>query len=902
MTIENTIQVNDILIDLTINSNFATFFSNVGASIQTAKKSVADFETTLQSAMNPKVIQETTKAVMVLGDKIDDATKAQESFKKKTKKIKNSMMTLQKATSKAMDTSVIEATSKAMTNLGNDIGDATKEQKKFKKQTQKVTKDFGKLENAVQGAMDLQNVQSATTAMMGFSSSIDKATQSQAEFNNSADGAADAYYKNKMDNEPIEKAKQIFGKIASVAQSAASYMVQGTDAYADNQAKINSMNDGLQSTEALNKMILASAQNTRTSYQDMVGVVTELGTTASGAFGSNEEMLAFSELMTKSFKIAGASAEEQGEAISNLSQAMADGQLQGDALNSVIQNAPVLAQAIADEMGVTMGQLTQMGEEGKITSDVVKDAMFNSAGSINEQFASIPMKFSEAVLLIKNKITGGLMPAFQKILDFINSDEGQGFLDGVSKAMTIVAAVAEEFVGGMVDGMSFIAENWGIIAPIALGLGVIIGGLALIMAGHNAVLTISSFLNAALGASTAAATTAQTAFNMALLASPITWVVIAVIALVAAFFAVVGAINKATGSSLSAVGIMVGAFNAVGAFIGNVFKAVGQVFTGVFDYIGNYVVIFTNFFGNVFKDPVGSIIRLFADLTDNVLGFLEKITKGIDVIFGSNLSGTIGEWRSSIQEIADSAEEKYGNGQYEKKAENVNTADMLADHGVNLERTGYAEAYNNGYATGEGKMDEFFGDSGFGEKGTNSAGTEDFMAGLLSGNTINLQDSNTFKTEKSNTFEMENGSKLETPENTVFGVDNLKMSANKDIEILGDSNFTMPDLAPGNVALFGPDGQYVVGQKKSPTTNPNDSGDNGNRTDTTVDLSKENLKLLQEMAGMKAIQNFVTLKPHVEVSTGDIKNGMEFDDIVTKITTTINEEMAVGAREVYNVG
>lgn len=242
---------------------------------------------------------------------------------------------------------------------------------------------------------------------------------------------------NKMAKKAGEFAK-IGAKMATAVGIASGVaLIKQSDSYASIQARLKLINDGQQTVAQFNQKIFKTANAVRTSYQDVADIVGKLGITAGDAFKNNDEILKFSELMSKSFKIGGASAEEQSAAMYQLTQAMASGKLQGDEFRSISENAPLLAKAIAGEMGVSMGKLKEMSSEGKITSDVIKSALFNSTETINKQFSEMPMTFSEAIEKIKNLLTEKLQPTFSKISKWLNSKSGETAIskigDGIAK-------------------------------------------------------------------------------------------------------------------------------------------------------------------------------------------------------------------------------------------------------------------------------------------------------------------------------------------------------------------------------------------------------------------------------------------------------------------------------------
>ncbi|PZM67498.1 hypothetical protein [Paenibacillus dendritiformis] len=66
-----------------------------------------------------------------------------------------------------------------------------------------------------------------------------------------------------------------------------------------------------------------------------------------------------------------------------------------------------------------------------------------------------------------------------------------------------------------------------------------------------------------------------------------------------------------------------------------------------------------------------------------------------------------------------------------------------------------------------------------------------------------------------------------------------------------------------------------------------------------VDISDEKLMMMRELAEMDSIQNFVTLTPTVQVSTGDIHQGFDFDTLINRIEQKLEEEFVSTAEGVY---
>ena len=462
------------------------------------------------------------------------------------------------------------------------------------------------------------------------------------------------------------------------------------------------------SVKILEAKIFASAQRSRAAYLDTANAIASMGANARSAFATNDELIMFMEQINKQFVIGGASAQGQAAAMLQLTQAMGAGALRGEELNSILENAPGIARVIEQYMGVAEGSIKKYAEEGLITADVVKNAMFAAADETNAKFESMPMTWAQIWTSMQNRGIRALEPILDKINAIANSDRMQGFVDGMMNAFGVAVGVLGAILDLVSSVGSAVYDNWALIEPIILGVAaalLIYNGYLLVT---NTLETISNGLKAlaaarsalksgatiAEAAATTTATGAQVGLNAALLACPVTWIVIGIIAIVAALYAAVAAVNKFAGTSVSATGIICGAFMTALAFIGNIFVALWNIVVDVFTLIYNLVATVANFIGNVFNDPVGAVCRLFFDLADTVLGVLQSLAGAIDAIFGSNLSGAVQGWRDSLGGWVDST---FGKG--EEIMEKMNADDLK------LDRFEYGAAFDLGYKFGEGVED-----------------------------------------------------------------------------------------------------------------------------------------------------------------------------------------------------
>lgn len=583
-------------------------------------------------------------------------------------------------------------------NMGSDTANAELEQLR------------GQLDQAVQEqealnrAVENMDVEAANQAYLRLSQTVGNTERyirdnvdEQGRFNREIEEGT---------NEANSLMQTIKGAVAAYATiQTLSTALNLSDQLTSTTARLNLMNDGLQTTQDLQNMIYLSAERARGSYQATADAVSKLGLMAGDAFGSSEEIIAFMEQVNKQFTIAGTEAAGIDAAMLQLTQAMGSGVLRGEEYNSILEQAPNIIQAIADYMEVPKGQLKDMAAEGQITADIVKAAMFAAADDTNAKFESMPKTFSQIWTSFQNTALMAFQPVLQRMNEIANSEAFQQFVNNAIEGLSMVAGVALEIFDLLVGVAGAVADNWSWLSPIIYGVAaalavyygwqLAVNAINAITKGIHIAMAVAQMIHAAatgaLTAATAAEIAAQNGLNAALYACPIVWIIVLIIALIALFYAAVAAVNKFAGTSVSATGIICGAFMVALAFIGNIFVALWNLVVDVFVLIYNLVATVANFIGNVFTEPIGAVCRLFFDLADTVLGILQALASAIDAIFGSNLAGSVQGWRDSLGGWVD---DTFGKG--DEVMAKMNADDMK------LGRFEYGAAWDAGYSFGEG--------------------------------------------------------------------------------------------------------------------------------------------------------------------------------------------------------
>lgn len=637
-------------------------------------------------------------------------------------------------------------------NIGSDAANTELEQ--LRGQLNQAVQEQQNLNRAV----DNMDVQAANEAYLRLSQTVGNTERyirdnvdEQGRFNREIEEGT---------NEANQLMQTIKGAVAAYATiQTFSAALNLSDQLTNTTARLNLMNDGLQTTQDLQNMIFLSAERARGSYQATADAVSKLGLMAGDAFGSSEEIIAFMEQVNKQFTIAGTEAAGVDAAMLQLTQAMASGVLRGEELNSIFEQAPTIIQTIADYLDVPIGSIREMAAEGQITADIVKAAMFAAADETNAKFEQMPKTFSQIWTSFQNNALMAFQPILARMNEIANSEAFQSFVNGAIEALSVVAGVALEIFNLLVSIAGVVADNWSWLSPIIYGVAAALAvyygwllltkGAEMAMAAVHGILAVAKGIMAAatmlLTGATWAQTTAQWGLNGAMYACPIVWIIILIIALIALFYAAVAAVNKFAGTTVSATGIICGVFMVAAAFIGNLFVTLINFVIDIFVVLWNFIASFANFFANVFTDPIGAVARLFFDLVDTVLSLLQSLASAIDTIFGSNLAGAVQGWRDSLGGWVDST---FGKGT--EVMAKLNAEDM------HLGRFEYGAAWDAGYSFGEG-IDESianFDPSGLFNTNVPGAGDyadlSDYGAGLggigggvddIAGNTGKIADS-----------------------------------------------------------------------------------------------------------------------------------------------------------------
>lgn len=477
----------------------------------------------------------------------------------------------------------------AIAEVNRSIADMTKAQTDVAQSLQEQKGALGELASAATKAAEA--AQKATTANRDHKKSTDEAKKSADQLTQSLKSLVASY----VSIQGLKKAVDLSDSLVSM------------------RARLDRMNDGLQTTQELETMIYQSAQRARGSFTDTMGLVSQLGTMAGDAFSSSKEIVQFAEQLNKQLVLSGASGSSAQAAILQLEQGLASGVLRGDELNSVMEQAPALAKSIADYMHVSVGELREMGSQGQITADIVKNALFAAAEDTNAEFEKTPMTWAQVWTVASNTAVRALDP--------------------------------------LLTAINWVANNLETIGPIVLSIG----------AAFVVFETLTHW--------TQVWTIAITAAKAALAFGP---QILLIAAIAGAIYGAAKAFVGFAGSAQNAAGMVIGSFATMGAFIIN--GTIVPVYNELVAFANFLANLFNDpvaAVATLFLDLATAVVSYIKNIASAVEGLLNKLT-GKSFDFTSFLDNGL----SSLQEEKNIAIKTTGNGKYKEHFQKMENIDL----------------------------------------------------------------------------------------------------------------------------------------------------------------------------------------------------------------------------------
>lgn len=380
-----------------------------------------------------------------------------------------------------------------------------------------------------------------------------------------------------------------------------------------------------------------------------------------------------------------------------------------DAQKAIIEGTAT-EQQIIDTLGAEYLNLSSDMQAAAAINSVIEE----SWGGLYETMSNTPegkiIQLNNTLGDIQEVVGAGIYPAVTNLVDTVQQNTPQ--IEAAAMGLATVLGTIINIVSLLVDGaLSFgtvVAENWSWIEPI-------IWGVVAALIAYNATQGIAWLTTlkdiavkgahaiASAGETVAllALIAAQDGLNAAMAACPISWIVIAVIALIAGIVALCNWIAKATGVANTGFGVITGGINVVIQFFVNLGLTVANIALGIWNALGACCSNIGTAFHNVIANVQGWFYGLLSTALTVVAGICEALNKLPFVEFDySGITAKADEYAAKSAAAYDSKEDYTSVA--DAFSEGFGTFDAFSDGWA-------ADAFSSGAAWGDGVMDKLGG-------------------------------------------------------------------------------------------------------------------------------------------------------------------------------------------------
>lgn len=283
------------------------------------------------------------------------------------------------------------------------------------------------------------------------------------------------------------QASALIGKFNLLATAiagafATSAIIDTADEMMNLDGRLRTLYDDERERAAVENQLYTMSQKNRQGLSDIGDLYFKVASSVEQYGMGAAEAARLTDIVSKSLTVGGASAEQASATILQLGQALGSGQLQGDELSSLRENAFTLMQQMSKSLGVTVGDLKEMGAQGELTSEVVINAILASGDAIDAQFKKMPTTIGQATKKSTN--------LWRRFIWYIEnrskvfSQIGQQISDAVDKGDALLTIMSgpmegrtpEETAKNKIEYEQTVTENPAL-AQVAAGLNKIVEAL-----------------------------------------------------------------------------------------------------------------------------------------------------------------------------------------------------------------------------------------------------------------------------------------------------------------------------------------------------------------------------------------------------------------------------------------
>jgi len=226
-------------------------------------------------------------------------------------------------------------------------------------------------------------------------------------------------------------------------------VIKMADQYTVMEARLKSVAKTTQETTRMMGELRRISNATGSEMNTSLSILQRLSFVREEIKATNNDMLAFTETVTKLGVTSGALPEAMKAGLTQLGQALSSQYTRAEEFNSIMENIPAVGKAIADEIGVTTGQMRQLVVEGKLLSSDVFAAVLNQTEKVRLEFEQFPKTAAQGAKQMVN--------SFDQIIAQANS--ATGATNAIGMALRGVGTGAKVIYNGLATTFDFMVAG-----------------------------------------------------------------------------------------------------------------------------------------------------------------------------------------------------------------------------------------------------------------------------------------------------------------------------------------------------------------------------------------------------------------------------------------------------------
>lgn len=259
----------------------------------------------------------------------------------------------------------------------------------------------------------------------------------------------------KLSRDVSKNLKQLF-TVAAITQAVRGYLnIAGAAGELDSRIKLTTksqeeFNVVQGRLEELSRRTYKSFAETAEVYISAAGPLKELGFTT-------EDTLGVVEAMNLGLVASAATGDKATRVIQQFGRGLQQGVIRGDSFNAVLEDAPVLLDALATGLGVTREEILRMAKAGELTTDRVIPALTSQIDSLKAKVEEMPTTFRDANVVLGDAFTQAIKEfdnlsgaggtATKSVMDFAEALRTVTKSEGFKAFAEFIGAGVNNFVG-----------------------------------------------------------------------------------------------------------------------------------------------------------------------------------------------------------------------------------------------------------------------------------------------------------------------------------------------------------------------------------------------------------------------------------------------------------------------